>query len=131
MYKRVYRIGGNRHQRWSQPTVRVFSPHGFWGGHGRHVFLKTEGGSGKGREGVPATHGVVRGPHVTPGRERLRASYVAHVVSALYVLTTCLQRTVSVRLPPYRTEAVLTRAAHVRCPYSLARCKCVHVRLNR
>ena len=36
----------------SQPTVRVFSPYVFWGGHGRHVFLKTWGGSGKSRERV-------------------------------------------------------------------------------
>ena len=33
------------------------------------------------------------------GRERVRASYVAHVVSALYVLTTCLQRAYNVRSP--------------------------------
>ena len=63
-----------------------------------------------------------------PGRERLRVSYVAHVVSELYVLTTCLKRTVSVRCPRYCTGIVLTRAAHAWCPYSLARCKCVQVR---
>ena len=63
-----------------------------------------------------------------PGRERLRVSYVAHVVSELYVLTTCLKRTVSVRFPRYCTGIVLTRAAHARCLYSLARCKRVQVR---
>ena len=67
-----------------------------------------------------------------PGRERLRVSYVAHVVSELYVLTTltCLKRTVSMRFPRYCTGIVLTRAAHARCPYSLARCKCVQVSLS-
>ena len=80
---------------WSQPTVRVFSPYVFLGGHVRYVFLKTLGGSGKSREGVRHTQGVSTWPARHAGRERLRASYVAHVVSELYVLTTCLQRTIS------------------------------------
>ena len=36
----------------SQPTVPVFSPYVFGGGHGRNVFLKMWGGRGKSSEGV-------------------------------------------------------------------------------
>ena len=86
------------------------------------------GSTGKARH----THGVSTWParHAWPRAVAciVRCARGKCVVRAYNVLTTCLQRTVSVRLPRYLTEAVLTRAAHVRCPYSLARCKCVHVR---
>ena len=49
----------------------------------------------------------------------------------MHVLTTCLQRKISVRLQCSRTEAILTRAAHVRRSYSLVRCKWAQVRLFR
>ncbi len=42
---------------------------------------------------------VTGSTQVTPGFERLHASYAAHVINELYVLATCLQRAYAVRSP--------------------------------
>ena len=48
-------------------------------------------------EGVRQRTSLARFAQGLPGREWLRATYVAHVVSELYMLTTCLQRAYDVR----------------------------------
>ncbi|KAI8514011.1 ATP-dependent RNA helicase ddx58 [Branchiostoma belcheri] len=87
-----------------------------------YVFLIRSGG--RPREYVYVTRKVyVRGLHDTPGRQRLRASYVAQVVSELYVLTTydlcaiaTLPRTGRTYTCGVRTISLLTRTLKVSGP---------------
>ena len=77
------------------------------------------GSTGKARH----THGVSTWParHAWPRAVAciVRCARGKCVVRAYNVLTTCLQRTVSVRLPRYLTEAVLTRTYVILLTYGV------------